>query len=823
MTPPFALPRPQPILPPRQPQQPVNGGLIHPPESLIIPPEAGQSLIAPPSPSTAGPVSQSPQSTPALPPALLEALNGPIQTFISDAIDADLTPEKTIQYTEARRSHLYWEGYQYLYPELSGGQIIDYRQIPQASGLQNLVPDAYANRGLYDAVINWILGDGNKFIAVLGNRSPNPKALPLRPDNEDHQRRAKRADRILQSLRKLWPVDEVQAQLALHAWKDGTFFLHTPYEVDPEKYGTTRIPILEQSQVDGPDGLPMDVPIQTGIHEIPNGAPGLYPETIFTTTVSFFSRTLRDAGYLRYEFEVPKGELILRYPQLKSHIGDDNETSFNSSLSMMGSITRSIQASTYGRYYTHKRHKWLYTQIWLRPYQYVLFDQQMVDLTAINGESNSNVQDFFTQLFPNGCKLVLVNGRLVDVEASTLDDEWSVGKPGVSPYIYCHPVSRPLIPIQDMINEQFNLFRETVERNIPFCIADRNVIDFEAWRRRPGVPGELIPALATMGGKLSEAIVKGPVAEIEPEVERWVGNMFNVGREISGVLPAIFGGDEGTQTAREAIQRRNQALQSLGLPWTGMRAAWKGAYENGLKIIVKHGAQVLTRFGLSEFDIEEIAELIDEDGHMNGFAVQIEEQIPVTWGAIRDAVMQLIQTNSLETWHLTGLDHPANASRIQEALGMTDWVVPGSSVREYTMDWLRKLIKAQPTLGQDPITGEAILSPSEPINDFAVDPPVAIAIIKDWMLSDEGRGTKENNPVGWQNVMAGAMAWKRLMAMQAMQMGGGGQGAPPGGPPPGGGGGMGGGGEPIPPVQPPPAGPTQETGGEPALPALATA
>lgn len=791
------------------PFNPTGFGPVQPPASMITPP-----IAAPPTPVATT------NHPPSLPQPLLEALNSPVQSFISDAIDADLTPEKTIQYVEARRSHLYWEGYQYLYPEMSGGQIIDYRQIPQLSGFQNILPDSYANRGLYDAVINWIWGDGNKFIAVLGNRSPNPKALPLRPDNEDHQRRAKRADRILQSLRKLWPVDEVQAQLALHAWKDGTFFLHTPYEVDPEKYGTTRIPILGAGQVDSPEG-PLDVPVQTGIEEIPNGAPGLYPESIFTTTVPFYSRTLRDAGYLRYDFEVPRGELISRYPQLASRAGEDNETAYHSSISMMGAITRAIQASTFGHYYTHKRNKWLFSQIWLRPYQYVLFDKQMIDLSSIGGEAGSSATEFFRTVFPRGCKLVLVNGRLVDIEESKIDDEWSFGKPGVSPYIYCHPVSRPLIPIQDMINEQFNLFRETVERNIPFCLADRNVIDFEAWRHRPGIPGELIPALANVGGKLSDAIVKGPVAEIEPEVERWVGNMFNVGREISGVLPAIFGGDEGTQTAREAIQRRNQALQSLGLPWTGMRAAWKGAYENGLKCVIKHKTQVLKRFGLSDFDMQEMDDLLDEDGRLNGFSVFIEEQIPVTWGAIRDAVMQILQTNSLPVWHLTGLDHPGNASRIQDALGMTDWVTPGSAVRDYIMDWLRTLIQTQPILGQDPITGEPILQPSEPINDFAVDPAVAIAIIKDWMLGDEGRSTKDNNPQGWQNVMAGAMAWKRLMAQQAVGMAqagvepGGSPAGPDGGP-----GGGGGGAESIPPVQPPPAGPTQAS--EPNLPPLAT-
>ena len=728
---------------------------------------------------------------------VLKALSGPVKSFVQEFIYNDVDPEKTQQYASARRSHLYWEGYQYLYPDIQSGVVVDYQQIPplNSSTLYGSPADG-ANRGMYDAVINIIYGDCNKFVAVLGTRAPNPKALALRPDNEEQAQRTRRADRILQALRKLWPVDNIQRQLALFAWKDGTFFLHTPWEVDGQRYGTTQVPIMGSRQIPPPplwqcvqcgaisdingercsscgsdvmtevSQEPMTVPVVSGQQHIPNGAPGLYAETIFTTTVPFYSRDLKDAPWLWYEFEVPKGPMIERYPILEDMLDtSDAESDATTGISMQGSITRAIQSTTFGQYYTNKRNRWMYTEIYLKPESYHLFGKKKVTLSPA-GEVE--IKSVLREVFPRGLKLVMVGKRLVDIQPVPMEDEWGFGKPGVSPYIYCHPVSRALLPIQDMVNEQFNLFRETVERNIPFTLGDPSVIDFQAMRNRPGVPGELIPALPNSGGSLRDALFNGPTAKIEPEVERWVSNVIGLGREITGVLPAIFGGEGPSQTALEATQKRNQAMMGLGLSWAGMCDAWRSAYINGLKHIIRHGAQSLQRFGLDESDIAELGDLLDHDGNLNGFSITIEESIPVTWGALRDAVMFLVQQGP-PVWALTGLDNPTNAHRLQDALGMTDWTTPGSSVRDYVLNSVRVLIQGAPELGDDPVTGEPIYQPSIPINDFAVDPPVAITVLREWMLSDEGQRIKDTNPAGWQNVLAWGLAWRRMEFQLATQ------------------------------------------------------
>lgn len=741
-----------------------------------------------------------------LDPAILKAMQDKVKSFCMQFIYLDVDPEKTVQLSQARMSHLYWEGYQYLYPDILNGQIVDYRQVPTvgSSNSFNLFPNDYANRGMYDGVLNYIYGDGNKFVAVLGSRAPNPKALALCQENEDQFQRARRADRLLQGLRKLWPVDQVQRQLALFAWKDGTFFLHTPWEVDGKRYGTTPIQLVgskdvpmpsqwkclqcgqtsdsqsEQCPTCGSDVMmempqePLTVPTDEGTIHVENGAPGLYPETIFTTTVPFYSRNLLDAPWLWFEYEVPKGPMLDRYPELESEIESDAYADVATGISQQAILARSVQANTFGRTYTNKQNRWLYSEIYLKPETYNLFGKQKVD---IPGMGQQVIKDFLKQLFPRGTKLILVARKLVDMQAIPLEDEWSFGKPGVSPYIYCHPVSRAALPIQDMINEQFNLFRETVERNIPYILGDPTVINFEEMRKRAGVPGEIIPTLPSSSGKLADSLYKGPTATIEPEVERWVQNLVATMREITGVLPPIFGGGEGSQTALEAEQKRTQALMALALPWFGMRDAWKGAYSNAIKAIVRHGAQALQRFGLKEDELQDLGDLLDHDGNLNGYTVDIEEGIPITWGALRDAVMGLIQLNNPEAWQLTGLTNPANAHRVQDALGMTDWTTPGSSIRDYVLDSVRVLLTGAPILGApDPMTGQPVFQAADangkaiPINDFAADGSVVIPVLQEWMLSDEAKRIRNSGTqdAGWQNVLAWGMAWKRLLMQQAM-------------------------------------------------------
>jgi hypothetical protein len=99
-------------------------------------------------------------------------------------------------------------------------------------------------------------------------------------------------------------------------------------------------------------------------------------------------------------------------------------------------------------------------------------------------------------------------------------------------------------------------------------------------------------------------------------------------------------------------------------------------------------------------------------------------------------------------------------------------------------------------LQEQPFMGPMGPMPSRPIDQllFVVDPGLALQVIKEWLVSDEGRNQKEINPAGYMNIMALGLAVNQqvMMQQQAAAMAavgqppeGGEAGAGPAAPPPG--------------------------------------
>lgn len=737
---------------------------------------------------------------------LVKPLRDALKRFVQEEIYPDVDPEKHYQYALARRSYLYWDGFQNIFPSIRNGIVYDFNPIP-LPGQSNYYDDPNRNiQGLYDSNINLVRGQGNKFIAVLSNRAPNAKAVPLQPESDTLARRARIADKVLMALRRMWDVDEVQRQMAFDAWTFGTWFNLVYWQVDAGKYGTTEVPkFVETSaivrywncQTCG-QFIPQDPPPPTcprcggrifaptdplvipqiqaaGSSSYPNGAPEILTETITTVTVPFYSKGLDDASWLWFEHDAHKGRLVEIYQgetidMIDSATGGMPGWGTASQASLLGSTTRDLMATKMGSPLLRRRSRWLYSRFWVPPSTYWLFrsDQQVTI-----GNITRPIRDVMREVFPRGSKWCFIEGQLVDIQPEALTDVWAVGKPGVAPYIYCHPISYDLIPIADMVNLQHALFEETVQRNIPITLIDPDILDLDALENRPGVPGEFIPIQEGNGGRLSDGIYSVTMAKIEPEVARWVEGLVAMGQELTGVLPAIFGGDAGSQTAREAELKRNQALMQLGLVWNGMRQAWRGIYTNAFRLIQRHGAYALRNFGLTEQDLHEVDSIFSPDGQLAGIAIEIEESIPATWGQIRDAISFILQGGP-PMWQLMGLQEPTNASKVKDAMGLAGWAVPGNGAREYLMDEIRGLAQEQPAPGPQGLMA------SRQIDTFLVPPDMAIAIMREWLMSDEGRNLREINPAGYANVMAAAVAIQMAQA-QAMAA----QAPPPGPPGPG--------------------------------------
>lgn len=713
------------------------------------------------------------QLTPAL---LKEVLKG----VIDENVTAVIEREKIYAYQVARKNELYWRGSAYLYPVLLGGNIADWSPV----GDLNYTLSEDEREHAYDYVLNIIRGDGRKFIAVLGQRGPNVKAEARRTDDEAAVRRARKADIAAEYLRSCWQPEKIQRHLAMSLWKNGTTFAYTPWVANGDKYGTVNVPKVDAIPVEigepyyscvmcgtetpqslasqpaapgnppvqGPHCMsqtcpdigghkftPQDlnqpptvsVPQVVGNRTYPKGCVEMHLCTIFEVTTPFYARCIADCPWLWYEYEEDEGKLLKAFPDMRDKLGDQEWAGESSGISAQGRLARDVASSPTGAFISPRKNRWLYSRFWLRPsmYEYV---------------RNADLRQQLGKLYPKGCKVTLVQGEVAAIDNECLDDVWSMCKPDTSEYMYADPICKDYMSIQDIVNDLYNLVVETMERAIPYMLADPTVLDVLQMSKQRGKPGQIIPAKAGVGSRLSEAIVKAPTATVDPEVFKWIDSVHEAGRELVGILPALFGGGEPASTARAAELQRNQALQQLNTVWNEMRDFWSGAYQNAVRMLATHALPDGSNLGNYEAFDADMSDLLG-----GGYQFTTEEAIPMTWGQKRDLVMFILQGGP-EAWKLFGLEHPLNIAKVHDTLGMPDWKVPNMDARDKVLANIKELLKGQPTPGPNP--GQ--MDPSIPCDQFEDDHMFVASVIKEWAQTEDARGIREMNPMGYANVMA---------------------------------------------------------------------
>lgn len=701
---------------------------------------------------------------------LIAALKPDLTALVATDVRGDVDREKVYQYSQARRFELYDRGKQYLVPVLIDNQIVDWTD---SGSLRS--NNQTGNTGRYDHVINVIRGDKQKFVAVLGQRSPVVKCVADRDDDEDAIRLAHRADLEAHKLFFELQVERKQRHLADALWKTGTVFGYTAWVADGAKNGTIEEPSFDlQDQQLSPGGFhcmqcgadvsadegtmgmcpqcgaPLGAESQTDPETAQVASPGeskSYAKgavefalaTVFEVTCPFYARDVKDLPWLLYEYDEHKGRMLGLYPQLRAKIQNLDTgvgTMGSGSSQATGTIARDTVSSPTATQYTARKNRVLYTRIWLQPFMYELIKEE-------------SARKMMVENFPTGCKLTLVADELVDLEEEKLDDHWSYCQPSVSQYIFSDPTCADFIGIQDLINDMHNIAVEAYERSVPWFLIDPAVLDPVQMRKHAALPGEMIPAKAGTGSQLSNSIWKAPTTDPSSQMGEWVNGLREVGREMTGVLPAIFGAEGPSQTAREAELRRNQALMQLGVIWAEMRSFWSRTMEQAIRLKATFGAaQGGDDEGAPEAQLATLAELADGKWHC-----EAEEAMPMTWGQRRDFYMFLVDKGPA-AWQMFGLQDPSNLPAIQQALGMDDWEVPMATNRDKVYEVIGQLIQGAPQ--PNPQTGK--IEPSIPIDIFEDDHQFSATCVKMWCQSDKGRTVKKTNPQGYSNVVAWGMA-----------------------------------------------------------------
>jgi hypothetical protein len=140
------------------------------------------------------------------------------------------------------------------------------------------------------------------------------------------------------------------------------------------------------------------------------------------------------------------------------------------------------------------------------------------------------------------------------------------------------------------------------------------------------------------------------------------------------------------------------------------------------------------------------------------------EQFPTTWAQKRGVLMELLQYRNpaFEAF----IFHPENAELLAQMLGLEDLYIPGDQDRNKQLREIAIMLQGQPS--PDPMN-PGVLIPSIPVDPEVDNHQVEATVCRDFLVSPAGQDAKENNPAGYQNVLA-HFRGHNLYVQQAMMM-----------------------------------------------------
>lgn len=680
---------------------------------------------------------------PALTPKQIIAEHATSLREVSEAaVDPQFELERITQINQSWRNYRFVNGEHFIIPGLVDspfGQIVDYVGI---TGDESN-PEAKLLRP-----VNFIGGDGYKFIAVLGNSAPRVKAVADDPEDPDAIEDAKNADATLRDLWTKWKADQLQRIMAFHQYATGPTYWRTVWTQNRSKYGETIEPSVDL--VPDPNGGP-PMPVEGPPRTYVNGDVELHYYTVFEVSHPYMARSLEECDYFIIEQLRSKWNLLATYageigPDGKPQPGpldqyrdsdppDDDQKS--SSQTAFQAAEAVANPSGMGR--AKRTNQWRHREEWYQPYLF----ESIQDVS---------VREMFKRQFPDGLYIARVCGLPVALENRKLTKEVSVCKTGRGERIIERPICNDTVPIQQTINDLFGLAVETVLRAIAKTIVDSQLLNRESLRKNDAAPAEIVlTAMPADGSDLSKHIAQIQPARLSDQVVPLIQLFRAQMQDISGVRPELSGGGQPTQTYREAKQRKDQALLQLSPQAQEMQNCWQAIGENGVRMLAKYGSGTIKvprkgSFG-AEADTVDLAELSEDGWH-----TEADDNFPMNASDRFDKMWSVLKDFSPEVQQLLGVLDPINLEETIELLQIPGFNTVSEEQKKKTLADIAELIKGAPIQGQDGAN-----QPSIPIDQYD-DHAFVADFTRKWMVSRTGQKVKGQQQQGFENVMA----WQQL-------------------------------------------------------------
>lgn len=468
--------------------------------------------------------------------------------------------------------------------------------------------------------------------------------------------------------------------------------------------------------------------------------------------VPLYARKQDDCPYLIWSYETHYANAIEKFEHLHPKLSDEKARKIAESVGpkdpyeQWGRLSPQYQ----GAYPTNNV---TIRSAWLRPAAFnVLKDED--DIKELKKE------------YPNGAKVTLVNDEFGEAYNERLDDAWTLTYNPLSDYLHHDPLGLLLVSIQEITNDLVSLTLQTVEHGIGQTFADPAVLNFNAYRQMESVPGGIYEAVPKSGKSLQDGFFEVKTAQLSSEVMPFSAQIQSLAQLVSGALPSLFGGAlQGSETASQYSMSRAQALQRLQNVWKMLTIWWKEIFGKAIPAYiqeVKEDERNVERDADGNF-INVFIRKAELEGKIGRVELEANENLPLTWNQQKDVIMQLLAAGNPEILAILG--SPENLPIIREAIGLTDFFVPGEDDRNHQYDEIKLLLQSEPIMTGNPMMPEV---PSIEIDPMMENHAIEFEICRKWAVSPAGQQAKMDNPAGYKNVLMHAQMHYQQMQMQMM-------------------------------------------------------
>ena len=646
------------------------------------------------------------------------------------------------------------------------------------------------DKDLYQYCNNFYQMLATGFVAALAPQVPKSKWMPEDAEQLPDVTTAKAAQILIDIIEQQNREQSLLKQQLLYLYTTGAVFRHTRYVVDGERAGTTREPVFNETEtqlapdryhcfhcgatspaqeMDGqrcpncfrPLGQDSFFPAEygpviqkVGEEEVPNGmvAQNLYSPLEVDCDPA--ANTLRQTPILNLEVEVHLGALRAAYPDMYEQIS----ASPSSELSSNGSIDRIARQQVYAQ--TGAASSILQDQrptlsrTWIQPWAFDL-------------EDDREFGERMRTTYPAGLLLVSTGATFLSAREASLTKEWTWAGTHEGFGLFPPSIGDIVVPFQKRYNDMANILHEFMDRcSSGVTLANADLIDTKSMQGKPMLPGVLnLVKLKRTGApgsvRLADALYQFQF-QMHEEAISYLDKLAYNAQMFAGIPPQVYGGsgDPSIETFGGQQQQLNSALGKLNIYWENLKEEHAQADELAVNCakdnLTADMKQVILERG-SEFRNNYIR-LDDLQGSVHAYA-DTDQGLPVTAAELRQRWMDLMQAAASNPLAQAIFDDPTNQEQAATALGVPNMVVPGAAMRAKVLQIIDKLLQAEAV---PLVTGQvqATILPDKDIDDFTVLKQVVR------QYCQENSDIPENNPAGWQNLLAYFTA---AIAMEAQQ------------------------------------------------------